>query len=382
MNPIKQKHMCALIFLLLGCVHPIQPTLQPQNDARTQGQAHHIDVNNHLLHFVQASEASPRLHSLNVSIPHQSYHPTLNIVSSHHPMASAPCLLYTGTLNLLNVGIIKSQPCVLASFNSSHLLHQSALSNEQARGPQTYNLPQSTPLLPPPAMAPDVQNASSLPSLSLKKHPCLQSLTTNHPSKKKSLETYDCGYCGKQFTYESHLKLHIRTHTGEKPYSCHLCSKKFTQKSSLKRHARIHTGEKPFSCTFCNKQFKARSNLIRHTRIHTGEKPFSCHLCNKRFTQKSNLTTHIRIHTGEKPFTCSLCNKKCTTKWNLKIHLQTHTGEKPYSCTFCNKSFKTKSNLKTHIRTHTGAKPYQCDFCNKKFRTRSNLTRHVKIHNK
>ncbi|NXR54694.1 SP6 factor, partial [Hippolais icterina] len=92
--------------------------------------------------------------------------------------------------------------------------------------------------------------------------------------KRKHLHNCHIPGCGKAYAKTSHLKAHLRWHSGDRPFVCNwlFCGKRFTRSDELQRHLQSHTGAKKFSCPVCGRVFMRSDHLGKHMKTHDGGK--------------------------------------------------------------------------------------------------------------
>ncbi|XP_018336391.1 gastrula zinc finger protein xFG20-1-like isoform X1 [Agrilus planipennis] len=256
---------------------------------------------------------------------------------------------------------------------------------------------------------------------------------------KKRMKRYSCEKCGRKYTTERVLRMHVPTCDGIKRHSntmrqfrlkkdddsqpdsdiktentgmsldnnkslssqqdlkrkhkrtdltCEICNvfvgpyKKLAA-HTLKDHGVDAKTLKPYHCDECDAKFSSSTHLARHKLYHAGNRTHMCSYCGKGFITKKDMITHEKLHSNTRDIQCELCSKSFNTKTHLRTHkLVVHTDPSQWNhiCPYCGKRFPMKSNYDQHVRRHTGEKPFGCHLCDKRFSDKFVLQQHFNTH--
>ena len=187
---------------------------------------------------------------------------------------------------------------------------------------------------------------------------------------------------------EDELILVVPSKDGPNGFKCKLCDVFYPRKSYLKLHIRTHTNEKPYVCDYtnCTKSFARPGNFSEHKkRTHERVLSHFCPICEKAFYDRREMLTHIVIH-DEARQTRERYLPEHMWKLLQEVDMFVFDSQQIFShavCDQCGKIFEKRSEVARHVKgVHNRKFKCQVKGCAKSFLAKSGLESHFNDHNR
>lgn len=154
----------------------------------------------------------------------------------------------------------------------------------------------------------------------LVKHTVEKHTSRKYSETEKNTTIPSCDICNMTFATNQALRFHQYKHNNLKPYKCKFCDASFRTPSTLKSHQIQHTEAKN-KCEICGMKSSTTGKLKIHMRTHSDDKPYQCSFCPSNFRQLSVLRVHEFVHTKKSNHKCEKCGTYFPTKNRLIHHL-------------------------------------------------------------
>ncbi|KAL7394522.1 hypothetical protein ABVT39_027329 [Epinephelus coioides] len=235
-------------------------------------------------------------------------------------------------------------------------------------------------------------------------------------TKRRGKTHLKCSYCGHISKFLSQFIIHQRIHTGERPFKCPECGRGFSKNSNLNLHLKTHKKSHMYQkCPYCKIKFSC-SEYAAHMKMHLMDqdsennkskkhsrendhgnnqglhRPVSpekrerkvCQYCGANCEpQKKTPQTNRKKRTAnlKKPFQSTVIPAHNLSHFVSKLNkLDNRSDPRKYLCPSCGRLFRHMGRLRAHMLTHPPGQSYTCACCGKTLDDWKKLWHHQRVH--